>query len=103
MTRYRRAPLRVCAALAAATAALFAITSHRLSAEPQARALRGSVDEVYADPRDALYSYGPSALERAMLQGTAAFASDISVVSVSYTHLRAHETPEHLVCRLLLE
>src|SRR5678816_4437732 len=23
--------------------------------------------------------------------------------AVSYTHLRAHETPEHLVCRLLLE
>src|SRR5678816_4084632 len=23
-------------------------------------------------------------------------------MSVSYTHLRAHETPEHLVCRLLL-
>src|SRR5262249_57570722 len=22
---------------------------------------------------------------------------------VSYTHLRAHETPEHLVCRLLLD
>ena len=22
---------------------------------------------------------------------------------VSYIHLRAHETPEHLVCRLLLE
>ena len=26
-----------------------------------------------------------------------------SPISVSYTHLRAHETPEHLVCRLLLE
>ena len=26
-----------------------------------------------------------------------------SMSSVSYTHLRAHETPEHLVCRLLLE
>eukprot|EP00658_Telonema_sp_P-2_P063115 TRINITY_DN5181_c0_g3_i2.p1 TRINITY_DN5181_c0_g3~~TRINITY_DN5181_c0_g3_i2.p1 ORF type:complete len:139 (+),score=15.32 TRINITY_DN5181_c0_g3_i2:209-625(+) len=26
-----------------------------------------------------------------------------SLHSVSYTHLRAHETPEHLVCRLLLE
>ena len=26
-----------------------------------------------------------------------------SLYSVSYTHLRAHETPEHLVCRLLLE
>ncbi|KQI09009.1 hypothetical protein K777_09955, partial [Campylobacter coli CVM 41970] len=25
------------------------------------------------------------------------------IESVSYTHLRAHETPEHLVCRLLLE
>ena len=26
-----------------------------------------------------------------------------ALISVSYTHLRAHETPEHLVCRLLLE
>src|SRR5678816_4606278 len=29
-------------------------------------------------------------------------AADI-IGPVSYTHLRAHETPEHLVCRLLLE
>ena len=27
----------------------------------------------------------------------------LSLQTVSYTHLRAHETPEHLVCRLLLE
>eukprot|EP00658_Telonema_sp_P-2_P063441 TRINITY_DN52159_c0_g1_i1.p1 TRINITY_DN52159_c0_g1~~TRINITY_DN52159_c0_g1_i1.p1 ORF type:complete len:153 (+),score=15.08 TRINITY_DN52159_c0_g1_i1:91-549(+) len=27
----------------------------------------------------------------------------MSLRAVSYTHLRAHETPEHLVCRLLLE
>src|SRR5678816_1054736 len=27
----------------------------------------------------------------------------VSMMAVSYTHLRAHETPEHLVCRLLLE
>eukprot|EP00658_Telonema_sp_P-2_P015120 TRINITY_DN1579_c0_g2_i3.p1 TRINITY_DN1579_c0_g2~~TRINITY_DN1579_c0_g2_i3.p1 ORF type:complete len:123 (+),score=11.49 TRINITY_DN1579_c0_g2_i3:162-530(+) len=26
-----------------------------------------------------------------------------TLTTVSYTHLRAHETPEHLVCRLLLE
>src|SRR5674536_394013 len=26
-----------------------------------------------------------------------------AIGAVSYTHLRAHETPEHLVCRLLLE
>eukprot|EP00658_Telonema_sp_P-2_P034435 TRINITY_DN25144_c0_g2_i1.p1 TRINITY_DN25144_c0_g2~~TRINITY_DN25144_c0_g2_i1.p1 ORF type:complete len:221 (+),score=40.80 TRINITY_DN25144_c0_g2_i1:155-817(+) len=32
-------------------------------------------------------------------KGTAA----ATTVTVSYTHLRAHETPEHLVCRLLLE
>ena len=25
------------------------------------------------------------------------------LIPFSYTHLRAHETPEHLVCRLLLE
>eukprot|EP00658_Telonema_sp_P-2_P011443 TRINITY_DN14364_c0_g2_i1.p1 TRINITY_DN14364_c0_g2~~TRINITY_DN14364_c0_g2_i1.p1 ORF type:complete len:270 (-),score=79.56 TRINITY_DN14364_c0_g2_i1:101-910(-) len=28
---------------------------------------------------------------------------EFSFKPVSYTHLRAHETPEHLVCRLLLE
>src|SRR5678816_16211 len=27
----------------------------------------------------------------------------VRMYPVSYTHLRAHETPEHLVCRLLLE
>src|SRR5674536_343036 len=26
-----------------------------------------------------------------------------NILAVSYTHLRAHETPEHLVCLLLLE
>ena len=30
-------------------------------------------------------------------------AAGAVVIAVSYTHLRAHETPEHLVCRLLLE
>eukprot|EP00658_Telonema_sp_P-2_P060016 TRINITY_DN49064_c0_g1_i1.p1 TRINITY_DN49064_c0_g1~~TRINITY_DN49064_c0_g1_i1.p1 ORF type:complete len:199 (+),score=31.68 TRINITY_DN49064_c0_g1_i1:422-1018(+) len=30
-------------------------------------------------------------------------AAGIFGLPVSYTHLRAHETPEHLVCRLLLE
>eukprot|EP00658_Telonema_sp_P-2_P011877 TRINITY_DN14542_c0_g1_i2.p2 TRINITY_DN14542_c0_g1~~TRINITY_DN14542_c0_g1_i2.p2 ORF type:complete len:102 (-),score=35.16 TRINITY_DN14542_c0_g1_i2:114-419(-) len=33
----------------------------------------------------------------------AACGDSHTCVSVSYTHLRAHETPEHLVCRLLLE
>ena len=31
------------------------------------------------------------------------FGGLLGLYAVSYTHLRAHETPEHLVCRLLLE
>src|SRR5678815_6180963 len=27
-----------------------------------------------------------------------ALTPEVAVISVSYTHLRAHETPEHLVC-----
>ena len=27
----------------------------------------------------------------------------VSIITVSYTHLRAHETDSYLVCRLLLE
>ena len=44
---------------------------------------------------------GQQALAYTNAQGKAylEFASN----PVSYTHLRAHETPEHLVCRLLLE
>src|SRR5665254_14365 len=33
----------------------------------------------------------------------ALMSDEIERAPVSYTHLRAHETPEHLVCRLLLE
>ena len=42
-------------------------------------------------------------------EGVLALMSDCTNIEkeghspVSYTHLRAHETPEHLVCRLLLE
>ena len=31
------------------------------------------------------------------------YAVLMQVETVPYTHIRAHETPEHLVCRLLLE
>src|SRR5678815_777890 len=35
-----------------------------------------------------------------IMRGTTSLST---YMPVSYTHLRAHETPEHLVCRLLLE
>ena len=42
---------------------------------------------------------GPHGLRRAPTTDTWGYGNQ----AVSYTHLRAHETPEHLVCRLLLE
>src|SRR5678815_4385055 len=35
--------------------------------------------------------------------GIKVYSDNAGYTPVSYTHLRAHETPEHLVCRLLLE
>ena len=49
------------------------------------------------------------AANKELLKADVILISDSSMLSmenpspVSYTHLRAHETPEHLVCRLLLE
>src|SRR5678816_2899253 len=45
----------------------------------------------------------PGAAERLGMEAGDAAARLVVTPSVSYTHLRAHETPEHLVCRLLLE
>ena len=44
------------------------------------------------------YKIGALACEYARLR-----SADLREIIYSYTHLRAHETPEHLVCRLLLE
>eukprot|EP00658_Telonema_sp_P-2_P054053 TRINITY_DN42903_c0_g1_i1.p1 TRINITY_DN42903_c0_g1~~TRINITY_DN42903_c0_g1_i1.p1 ORF type:complete len:127 (+),score=36.78 TRINITY_DN42903_c0_g1_i1:148-528(+) len=41
--------------------------------------------------------------QRALEASTRAAITALQDEAVSYTHLRAHETPEHLVCRLLLE
>src|SRR5678815_1089983 len=38
-----------------------------------------------------------------ILNSGGSFGINYGPIAVSYTHLRAHETPEHLVCRLLLE
>ena len=41
--------------------------------------------------------------DAAVIFGVIFLNAVIGFIPVSYTHLRAHETPEHLVCRLLLE
>ncbi|CZR94441.1 Putative ribosome biogenesis GTPase RsgA [Clostridioides difficile] len=43
------------------------------------------------------------AIKEAVTNGEISKERYDSYIPVSYTHLRAHETPEHLVCRLLLE
>eukprot|EP00658_Telonema_sp_P-2_P026991 TRINITY_DN20950_c0_g1_i1.p1 TRINITY_DN20950_c0_g1~~TRINITY_DN20950_c0_g1_i1.p1 ORF type:complete len:101 (+),score=17.64 TRINITY_DN20950_c0_g1_i1:98-400(+) len=45
----------------------------------------------------------PSIVEPLGITTPSCWLSCSPTASVSYTHLRAHETPEHLVCRLLLE
>ena len=42
-------------------------------------------------------------LKLAMIETKEALGNLDDIMSVSYTHLRAHETLRHLVCRLLLE
>ena len=45
-----------------------------------------------------------SIFEKSLIFGKFFFSFTLScTISVSYTHLRAHETSAHLVCRLLLE
>ena len=46
---------------------------------------------------------GSNQKENFTIIGSGVSESPDQHVPVSYTHLRAHETPEHLVCRLLLE
>ena len=57
-----------------------------------AREIRKSIVNIIS-------SFEDDSLEKTMMRS---LASD-EIVSVSYTHLRAHETKANLVCRLLLE
>src|SRR5678815_5810902 len=56
-------------------------------------------------PPDVLSAIEPELVEMGQLAGNELYQLQLAdrLNAVSYTHLRAHETPEHLVCRLLLE
>src|SRR5665647_3879312 len=64
-------------------------------------------EEIGGDPflaRSSLTQYIKSVSDnRATLDFIPIFCGQHAVSSVSYTHLRAHETDSYLVCRLLLE
>jgi putative transposon-encoded protein len=76
---HRARPLPLGAAVAALIAGLFAAAPHRAVDAQAPRALPGPVEEVYADPVDLMYSYGPSEGERASLRSASAFTATITV------------------------
>src|SRR5678815_1972330 len=66
--------------------------------------------EPVADLAEALAEVAPGRLQKTFFSNSGAEGIEAALRlakvytgTVSYTHLRAHETPEHLVCRLLLE
>src|SRR5678816_877612 len=62
------------------------------------------VSEITKLPRVNVSFADPDNQRYISVSGTAQIVRDRAKIdAVSYTHLRAHETPEHLVCRLLLE
>src|SRR5678815_972335 len=58
---------------------------------------------INATNRAARYSWEQGAMPLQLRRARPDIVHSLGYVTVSYTHLRAHETPEHLVCRLLLE
>ena len=62
-----------------------------------------AITGAYAQGITIDFNEGTSVTERAIQIIALVTVLSLAPSPVSYTHLRAHETPEHLVCRLLLE
>eukprot|EP00658_Telonema_sp_P-2_P043785 TRINITY_DN31682_c0_g1_i1.p2 TRINITY_DN31682_c0_g1~~TRINITY_DN31682_c0_g1_i1.p2 ORF type:complete len:105 (-),score=37.87 TRINITY_DN31682_c0_g1_i1:69-383(-) len=61
------------------------------------------LDQSGALDGDELLHLADWAMHTMVAEGEKPIGEADRIATVSYTHLRAHETPEHLVCRLLLE
>ena len=79
MKSHHAVSCRLSAAAAAVIAALVAIAPHPAADAQAPRALPGAVEEVYADPVDLMYSYGPSDRDRAALRAESAFTASMTV------------------------
>ena len=65
--------------------------------------LFGSFERSFELPANIDRSKVKALFNNGVLEVTLPLAEESKPKPVSYTHLRAHETPEHLVCRFLLE
>src|SRR5678816_3663969 len=85
-----------------------------LSAKPVRQAIVRKLmldsPDMDAERKEQLKSFAEATTSDFIVVAVVAEAKDksmgrdaVQAFAVSYTHLRAHETPEHLVCRLLLE
>src|SRR5678816_1629550 len=78
----------------------------RRKADAQVDYLRAETDSKFAElvgQGDKMAQVRRTVEKVAVSDTTVFIAGESGTGTVSYTHLRAHETPEHLVCRLLLE
>jgi TolB protein len=62
---------------------------------------RRRTDLVSSSGYDGMYTWAPDGRHVAFISGRDG-VDGLYTVAVSYTHIRAHETTLHLVCRLLL-
>src|SRR5678815_6000830 len=77
--------------------------------DPETRELRSHIQEILEGGKVTLKEQIKPEMHQSVVELGTEICDSIGcarghvTAPVSYTHLRAHETPEHLVCRLLLE
>src|SRR5678816_1143844 len=88
-----RAGLEVLERGGSAVDAAIAVQAMLSLVEPQSSGIGGGAFMTY---------YDAGSRQISVYDGREVAPAQATPGTVSYTHLRAHETPEHLVCRLLL-
>src|SRR5678816_2411106 len=87
------------ASIAAISCRIAIIASQNRSSSALDSLSVGSTMSVPGTGNDIVGAWKPKSMRR--LAMSSASMPAVFLKPVSYTHLRAHETPEHLVCRLL--